>query len=53
VSEKTLSKDVTREHARLRITEKLDPILDAAINRALGLSYLVTRDAKTGKFIAA
>ena len=27
------------------------PLIDAALTRAKGLSYLVTRDAKTGKFV--
>lgn len=46
----TLTKDLAREHTRLRVMAELDPILDAMIKRAKGLSYLVTRDAKTGKF---
>ena len=47
----TLEKEAAREHVRKRITSELDPILDAALSRAKGLSYLVTRDAKSGKFI--
>src|SRR3990167_8218966 len=46
----TLTKELARERARQRIMVELDPILDAIIKRAKGLSYLVTRDAKTGKF---
>lgn len=47
----TLEKEAAREHARKRITDELDPILDAALQRAKGISYLVTRDVKTGKFV--
>lgn len=45
------AKEVAREFTRQRITAQLGPIVDAAIKRALGLSYLVTRDAGSGKFI--
>ena len=47
----TLEKEAAREHARKRITAELDALIDAALTRAKGLSYLVTRDAKTGKFV--
>ena len=47
----TLEKAAAREHVRQRITAELDPLIDAALKRAKGLSYLVTRDAKTGKFV--
>jgi hypothetical protein len=40
-----------REHVRKRVTERLDELLDAQIANALGVSYLVTRDKNTGKFI--
>ena len=50
-SQNTLAKEAAREHVRQRITAELDPIIDAALQRAKGLSYLVTRDAKTGKFV--
>ena len=36
---------------REQVSAVLGPVVQAAIKRALGLSYLVTRDAKTGKFI--
>ena len=47
----TLEKEAAREHVRKRITTELDTLIDAALKRAKGLSYLVTRDAKTGKFV--
>ena len=38
-------------HVRKRVTERLDALLDAQIDNALGISYMVTRDRNTGKFI--
>jgi hypothetical protein len=40
-----------RELIRQRVGERLDELLDAQIANALGISYLVTRDKHTGKFI--
>ena len=48
---KTIEKEAARELVRQRITKELLPIVEAALKRARGLSYLVTRDAKSGKFI--
>lgn len=36
---------------RVRITAKLGPLIDAQIENAQGLKYLVTRDKGSGKFI--
>jgi hypothetical protein len=47
----TRTKAADREFVREEISAVLGPIVQAAITRALGLSYLVTRDAKTGKFV--
>jgi hypothetical protein len=47
----TLEKDVARELVRAEITKVILPMVRAAIKRAMGSSYLVTRDAKNGKFI--
>ena len=47
----TIAKDLAKEIVRQQITKELQPLIRAAIRRGLGLSYLVTRDAKTGKFI--
>ena len=38
-------------HVRKRVTERLNALLDAQIDNALGISYMVTRDRNTGKFI--
>ena len=48
---KTLEKEAARERVRQRITARLDPLIDAHLAQAEGLTYLVTRDKKTGKFI--
>jgi len=50
-SQGTLAKEAAREHVRQRITAELDPTIDGAIQRAKGLSYLVTRDGQTGRFV--
>lgn len=47
----TLGKEQAREIARTLITAELAPLIAAQIANAKGLSYLVTRDKKTGKFI--
>ena len=49
--QRTRSKEADREFVREQVSAVLGPVVQAAIKRALGLSYLVTRDAKTGKFI--
>jgi hypothetical protein len=40
-----------REHLRKRVGERLNELLDAQIANALGVSYPVTIDKTTGKFI--
>ena len=47
----TLDKEQAREAARAMITAELSPMIQAQIEHAKGLKYLVTRDRKTGKFI--
>ena len=46
-----LDKIAMRELVRQRVGERLDELVDAQIANALGISYLVTRDKRTGKFI--
>lgn len=50
-SQATLDKITAREFVRQRVTEQLGPLVDAQIANAKGLSYLVIRDKKTGKFV--
>ena len=49
--QKTMDKEAAREFVRVTVTAALQPLLEAQIANARGLSYLVTRDKKTGKFI--
>jgi hypothetical protein len=46
----TIAKEEARELTRRLITEHLEPIIGAHITNAQGTKYLVTRNAKTGKF---
>src|SRR5215475_2683887 len=46
----TLQKIEAREMVRRTITENLGPLLQAAMNNALGLNHLMLRDPKTGEF---
>jgi hypothetical protein len=48
---KTLAKEAAREYVRVTVTSALQPLLEAQIANALGLSYLVVRDKRTGKFL--
>jgi len=48
---KTLEKEAAREYVRRRVTEALDPLLDAQVAHAVGLKYLVVREASSGKFV--
>lgn len=50
-SQHTLDKEAAREVVRQRVVEALTPLLDAQIENAKGLKYLVTRQKSTGKFI--
>lgn len=45
------TKETARAHVMQRVCRELDPLLDAQLEHAKGLKYLVTRDKKTGKFI--
>lgn len=47
----TLDKIAAREFVRARVTAQLGPLVDAQIANAKGLSYLVIREKKTGKFV--
>lgn len=46
----TLSKIEAREALRRQVTAELEPLIKAQISNAKGLSYLVARNEKTGKF---
>ena len=46
----TMDKIAAREFVRQQVTAELRPLLNAQFANAKGLKYLVTRDAKTGKF---
>lgn len=46
----TIAKEQARELVRQMITAELEPIVGAHITNAQGTKYLVTRNAKTGKF---
>ena len=50
-AKKTLDKEAARDLVRQRVFKALKPLVDAQIANAKGLSYLVTRDKKTGKFL--
>ena len=45
----TLAKEEAREHARRHITKRLIPLLDAAIDHALGIRHFFKRD-ETGQW---
>lgn len=49
--QQTLDKEAARELVRQKVYKELAPLLEAQIENAKGLKYLVTRDKKTGKFI--
>src|SRR5215831_2041258 len=46
----SLAKDQAREYVRQLITAKLEPLIQAAMNNALGLNHLMLRNPKTGEF---
>lgn len=46
----TMEKIAAREFVRQRVTAELGPMIEAQVANAKGLKYLVTRNAKTGKF---
>lgn len=47
----TIGKEKAREDVRQLITAELVPLIHAQIANAKGISYLVTRDKRSGKFI--
>jgi hypothetical protein len=47
---KTIEKERAREITRQIITERLEELLAAQIDNALGIKHLMMRDPKTGKF---
>ena len=48
---KTIEKEMAEEVLREKIRKRIDPILDAQLDNAQGIKYLVVRDKKKGKFI--
>ena len=48
---KTLEKEVAEEALREKIRKRIDPILDAQLDNAQGIKYLVVRERKGGKFV--
>ena len=51
INRATLDKRLAQEYVRQRVIAEIDPLLDAQIAHAKGLSYLVVRDRRTGRFI--
>ena len=49
-NQSTLSKEAGREALRVIVMREMDAMTEAQIAHARGLKYLVTRNAKTGKF---
>jgi hypothetical protein len=49
-SPNTLDKIAARELVRRKVTEALEPMLDAQIHNARGIGHLMLRDPETGKF---
>jgi hypothetical protein len=50
-AQKTLDKEQARELVRQMVTQSLQPLVQAQLDNARGLRYLVTRDKSTGKFV--
>ncbi len=48
---KTLVKEEARRLLREKVTARLGPLVDAQIENALGIKYLVVREKKGGKFL--
>ena len=48
---RTIAKEQQRERFRALVAEHFDPIVQAHIENALGIKYLVVRDKATGKFL--
>ncbi len=48
---KTLVKEEARRLLREKVTAQLGPLVEAQIKNALGISYLVVREKKGGKFV--
>ena len=48
---KTIEKEVAEEALREKIRKRIDPILDAQLDNAQGIKYLVVRERKGGKFV--
>lgn len=47
---KVLDKEMARERLRMKVWAQWDPLIDAQIEKAKGVKYIVARDAKGGKF---
>jgi hypothetical protein len=46
----TLAKEAAREAVRVRITQRIFPIIDAQIDSAVGISHFMLRDKTTGQW---
>lgn len=46
----TLAKEAAREAVRLRITERMIPLVDAQIDSAIGISHFMLRNEETGQW---
>jgi hypothetical protein len=47
---KTLEKEAARELVRQKITERLEPLIHAQIDNAVGIRHLMVHGPKTGRF---
>lgn len=47
---KTLDKEMARQRLRELVLAKMDPLVEAQVKHAQGISYLVYRDPRGGKF---
>jgi hypothetical protein len=52
-NKKTLEREALREEVRAEIAGLASELVQAQVRNALGLSYLVRRDKRTGKFVSA
>jgi hypothetical protein len=46
----TLEKDAAREAVRVRIMQRIFPLVDAQINNAIGIQHFMVRDKVTGQW---
>jgi hypothetical protein len=50
-TQRTLAKEAAREVLVAKVLAELGPLVDAQIKNALGISFLVVRDRKTGRVV--